>query len=252
METSLILPIFLAGLLTFFAPCTLPLVPGYLGFISGVSLADLKKGSIGILVRKKILINGLLYVLGFGVVFVLLGTAFGASGAVFAQYRLLLSRLGGILIILFGLFMLDLPIFKKFGFLQRDTRFHTTLKPGNPLSSFLFGATFAFGWTPCIGPILGTVLVLAANSTTAVQGAFLLSIFSIGLAVPFVLIAFGIGHALQYLQKITTYVHIISIVGGLFLIFIGVLLVFNQMGIWTAMLYQFFDVFHYANLLNYM
>jgi len=252
MDITLIVPVFLAGLLTFFAPCTLPLVPGYLGFISGVSLSDIKKGAVGTLVRKKILLNGLLYVIGFGVVFVLLGTAFGAGGAVLGKYRLILSRVGGVVIILFGLFMLDLPLFKRFAFLQRDTRFHTSLKPGKPLSSLLFGATFAFGWTPCIGPILGTVLVLAANGSTALQGAFLLSIFSLGLALPFLAIAFGIGHALQYIQKITKYLRVISIVGGVFLVCIGVLLLFNQMGVWTALFYQFFDVFHYTKLLEFM
>ncbi|PIZ93237.1 MAG: cytochrome C biogenesis protein [Candidatus Magasanikbacteria bacterium CG_4_9_14_0_2_um_filter_41_10] len=252
MDITLIVPVFLAGLLTFFAPCTLPLVPGYLGFISGVTLGDIKNGSIGTLVRKRILINGLLYVIGFGVVFVLLGTAFGASGAVFGKYRLILSRVGGVVIILFGLFMLDLPVFKRFSFLQSDTRFHMSLKPGKSLSSLLFGATFAFGWTPCVGPILGTVLVLAANGTTASQGAFLLAIFSLGLALPFLTIAFGIGHALQYIQKITKYLRIISIVGGGFLVFIGVLLLFNKMGVWTGIFYQFFDVFHYTKLLEFM
>ena len=252
MDTSLIGPVFLAGLLTFLAPCTLPLVPGYLGFISGVTIGDIKKGSLAAPLRKKILINAILYVIGFGAVFVLLGTAFGAGGAIFGEYRLILSRIGGVLIILFGLFMLDLPFFRSWQFLQRDTRFHTALKPGKPMSSFFFGATFAFGWRPCVGPILGTVLVLAANGTTALQGAFLLSIFSLGLAVPFLLIALGIGHALTYIQKMTKYLRVVSIIGGLFLMFLGVLLIFNQIGVWTATFYEFFDVFQYPTLLRYM
>jgi len=252
MDVSLIIPAFFAGMLTFLAPCTLPLVPAYLGFISGVSLEDIKNGNIGKTIRKKVVLNGLLYVLGFSMIFILLGTVFAAGGVLLATYRSVLSRIGGVLIIFFGLFMLELPIFRKINFLQRDTRIHTTLKPGKPLSSFLFGATFAFGWTPCVGPILGTILVLASSSgSTALGGAFLLAVFSLGLALPFLLIAIAIGHSMRYIKKMTTYLRWISLVGGVFLILIGILLLTDSIGTWNAFFYHFFGFIHFSNFLNF-
>ena len=126
------------------------------------------------------------------------------------------------------------------------------LKPGNPASSLIFGAAFAFGWTPCVGPILGSILTLAAASATVGQGAFLLSVFSLGLAVPFLIIAAGIGSASNYISKLSKYLNVISIVGGLFLIFLGILLFTNKLGVWIAYFYQWFDFINYEQLLDYL
>lgn len=251
MEFSLIIPAFIAGILTFLAPCTLPLVPGYLGFVSGVSAQDLQDPLKSKSARRKIFLNGLLFVIGFSLIFILLGSLFGLGGSALAHYRIWLSRIGGIFVILFGLFMigvLRLPFLN----VEKNIGRIKALKPGNPASSLIFGATFAFGWTPCVGPILGSILTLAAASATVGQGAFLLSIFSLGLAVPFLIIAAGIGSASNYISKLSRYLNVISVVGGLFLIFLGILLFTNKLGVWIAYFYQWFDFINYERLLDYL
>lgn len=253
MDFSLIIPVFIAGILTFLAPCTLPLVPGYLGFISGVSMEDLKRGKIGKKEKHKVMINGVLYVIGFSVVFILLGTIFGIGGIALAEYRLLLSRIGGVVIIVFGLFMLHIPGFNIMRFLNTDKRFRASkLKPGEPASSLIFGATFAFGWSPCVGPILGTVLILSSNVATIWQGAFLLAIFSLGLAIPFLLIAASVAHAMDYVKKLTKHLNAISTIGGIFLIIMGILLVTDNLVVWNAFFYDIFEFIGYERLLDYL
>jgi cytochrome c-type biogenesis protein len=252
MDFSLIIPVFIAGILTFLAPCTLPLVPGYLGFISGVSMEDLKKGIIGRKAKKKVMLNGLLYVLGFSLVFILLGTIFGIGGVALAKYRLILSRIGGVVIVIFGLYMLHIPGLKFLHVLNNEKRFHTKLKPGKPLSSLIFGATFALGWSPCVGPILGTVLVLSSNVTTIWQGTFLLLIFSLGLAMPFLLIAASIAHAMNYVKRMSKYLKVVSTIGGVFLIIIGVLLLTDNMVVLNSMFYDFFGFIGYDRILDYL
>jgi len=251
MEFSLIIPAFIAGIFTFLAPCTLPLVPGYLGFISGVSAQDLKDPLKAKTARRKIFLNGLLFVIGFSFIFILLGSLFGLGGSALIQYRLWLSRIGGVFVILFGLFMigvLRLPFLN----VEKHIRGIKALKPGNPISSLIFGATFALGWTPCAGPVLGSILTLAAASATVGQGAFLLSVFSLGLAVPFLIIAAGIGSASNSIAKLSKYLNVISAIGGTFLIFLGVLLLSNKFGVWVAYFYQWFNFINYDSLLDYL
>lgn len=258
MDFALIIPAFIAGVLTFLAPCTLPLVPGYLAFIGGTSIKDLQDPLKSSLVRKKIFINGLMYVLGFSLIFIALGTVFGAAGSFLLKYRSLLSQIGGAFIIFFGFYLMhffELPIFKNyFLFLSKSKKFNFTQKltPGEPGSSFIFGATFAFGWTPCIGPILGTILVLASTSGTAFQGSILLLIFSLGLAIPFLAIALAFGHAAQYVRKITKYLNVISFIGGVFLVFIGILLLTDNLVVWVGYFYQWFGFINYESLLDYL
>ncbi len=251
MDFSLIIPAFIAGILTFLAPCTLPLVPGYLGFISGVSANDLQDPTKAKIARRKIFLNGVLYVIGFSLVFIILGSLFGLGGAAFFKYRIWLSRIGGVFVIFFGLFMMGVL---KLPFLNFEKHVGSikAMKPGNPVSSLIFGAAFAFGWTPCVGPILGSILTLAAAGGTIGQGALLLSVFSLGLAVPFLLIALSIGSASVYLNKIGKYLNIVSTIGGAFLIFFGVLLLTNKLGAWTAYFYQFFNFVNYDRLLDYL
>jgi len=165
VDISLIIPSFIAGILTFLAPCTLPLVPGYLGFISGVSLDDLRDPLKASRVRRRIFLNGLLYVFGFSIVFIVLGSLVGFAGALLGQYRLWLTRIGGLLVIFFGLYMMHIV---KLPVLSAEKHFLPArwLKPGHPTSSFLFGVAFAAGWTPCVGPILGGIILLAAIGST--------------------------------------------------------------------------------------
>lgn len=250
MDLNLIIPSFIAGILTFLAPCTLPLVPGYLAFISGASLNDLKDPAKASKTRAKIFLNGLLYIIGFSIVFIILGSLFGLGGAALIKYRIWLSRIGGIFVILFGLFMMG---FLKLPMLNVEKHLAASrLRPGNPLSSFVFGAAFAFGWSPCVGPVLGSVLVLASASATVFQGAFLLAIFSLGLAVPFLAIALGIGSASRYLGKLDKVLKFITIVGGLFLIFLGILLLTNKFAVWLGFAYRLFDFINYDRLLDYL
>lgn len=252
MDISLIIPAFIAGVLTFLAPCTFPLVPGYLGFISGASLEDLKDPEKAKKARWKIFLNGLFFMVGFSTVFIVLGTLVGFIGATFlAPYRLWLGRIGGVFVIIFGLFMLNVL---KIPFLMREKQFKAPaiFKQGKPTNSFILGSAFAFGWTPCVGPILGSILLLASTSTSALQGALMLTIFSLGLAIPFLLIAIGIGSASRYVKNISKYLNIVSIIGGVFLIFLGVLLVSGNIGLLISYGYKIFQFINYDRLLDYL
>lgn len=251
----LTIPAFIAGLLTFLAPCTLPLVPGYLGFISGVSLDDLRDPTKSGRVRRKIFFNGLLYVIGFSAVFIILGSLVGLGASALVQYRGMLGRIGGGFVILFGLFMLAGTKLPWLQFLARERRVPALkyLKPGRPGTSLLFGATFALGWTPCIGPILGSVLILAATAATVVQGALLLGVFSLGLAVPFLLIALWAGWAAGHLAKFSVVVEWVSVIGGGFLVFLGILLLTDNLGLFIAWFFHTFSFLQLQDrLLNYL
>lgn len=252
MDFSLIIPAFIAGVLTFLAPCTLPLVPGYLGFISGASLEDLKDPEKSGKARFKIFLNGLFFMLGFSVVFIIMGTLVGFVGARFlVPYRLWLGRIGGVFVIIFGLFMLNVL---KIPFLMREKQLKAPVlfKQGKPINSFILGSAFAFGWTPCVGPILGSILLLASTSTSALQGALMLTIFSAGLAIPFLLIAVGIGSASRYIQNISKYLNVISIIGGIFLIFLGILLITGNITLLISWGYRLFQFINYDRLLDYL
>lgn len=252
MDLSLIISAFIAGVLTFLAPCTLPLVPGYLGFISGSSLEDLKDPSKAKNARWKIFLNGLFFMAGFSAIFIIMGTLVGFVAASFlAPYRLWLGRIGGIFVIIFGLFMLNVL---KIPFLNQEKQFKAPaiFKQGKPTNSFILGSAFAFGWTPCVGPILGSILLLASTSTSALQGGLLLTVFSAGLAIPFLLIAIGIGSASRHIQNITKYLNAVSVIGGIFLIFLGILLVTGNIGLLVSWGYQFFQFINYDRLLDYL
>jgi cytochrome c-type biogenesis protein len=238
---------FIAGLITFLAPCTLPLVPGYLGFISGVSTKDLQDPQKAKTARRTILKNGIAFVVGFSVVFIVMGLLLGLLGQKLAFYQVWLTRIGGLFVIVFGLFMLGifkLPMF------HADTRMKlpSFLHVGSPGSSFTVGAAFAFGWSPCVGPVLGGVLALATVSSTALQGAFLLFAFSLGLAVPFILVALLFSSATAYIAKIAVYMKYISFVGGLILIFVGVLLVMND---FTFLIEKGFQLLEFLGIEGY-
>lgn len=241
---------FVAGLLTFLAPCTLPLVPAYLAFISGVSEEDLKNPEKAASARKKIFINGLTFIVGFSIVFILFGTLAGFLGQQLAPFRVWLGRIGGVLVIIFGLYMLD--VFKLPIFSGSSLKTPKWLTPGKPGSSFAIGATFAFGWTPCVGPILGSILLLASTSTTALQGGLLLLIFSIGLAIPFLLIALVFSRSTAYITKLSKYLGIISKIGGVFLILIGLLLASDNFGLTIQYGYELLDFLDYDRLYDYL
>jgi len=251
MDASLIIPAFIAGILTFLAPCTLPLVPGYLGFISGSSLADLNDPTKAKRVRWNVFLNGLMFVIGFSAIFIILGTLAGFAGRALAPYQLWLTRIGGVFVIIFGLFMLNIL---KLPFLAQTTQFKTPklFQGGRPVNSLILGSAFAFGWTPCVGPILASILLLASTTTTALQGAFLLFIFSLGLAIPFLLIAIGIGSAAKYISKITKYLNVVSMIGGAFLVFLGILLLTNNTNLLISWGYQLLEFINYGELTKFL
>jgi len=251
MDFSLIIPGFFAGLFTFFAPCTLPLIPVYLGIISGSAMDELKKPETEHLAKKKIFINGLFFVLGFTVVFIALGVLFGFIGSAFSAHRSTLSRIGGIFVILFGLFMLSvikIPLLEK----TQRLKVPRVFKIGHPANSTIIGASFGLGWTPCIGPILGSILLLASITSTAFEGGILLLIFSLGLSIPFLLIALVVGRAQLYIKKLSGVMRWVSIIGGVFLIFLGILLVTNSFNIWITAFYKVFGFINFESILRHL
>jgi len=247
---TFIIASFVAGLLTFFAPCTLPLVPGYLGFISGVSPKDLENPETAVAARKKIFKNGIFFVIGFSSIFIFFGAIFGGFTIILEAFGIVVSaktmcvieewlgRIGGVVVILFGLFMLG--VFKlKMLQVDRRMKMPSFLEVGKPSSSLVIGGAFAFGWTPCVGPILGTILTIAATEGSILQGALLLAVFSAGLAIPFILIAAGISHATKYINAISKYLKWVSIIGGILLIFLGVLLITGNFALLNSWAFQF-------------
>ena len=249
--SALLIPAFIAGILTFLAPCTLPLVPAYLGFISGVSAKELQDPEKIKAARGKIFLNGLFFVIGITIIFVLFGVLSGYLGSAFAGYRLWLERIGGVLIIIFGLYMLrviDLSFLGRGGGLPAKM----PLKPGNPFGSLLLGSSFATGWTPCVGPILGSILLLAATSTTAAQGGFLLFIFSMGLAIPFLLIALAYGSASKFLARSARYMRWVEKISGVFLIALGVLIATGNFVLLVSYGFRLFEFLEYERILDYL
>lgn len=254
ISVGFIISSFLAGFLMFLAPCTLPILPGYLAFISGVKSEDLKDPSKAKENRKKIFLNGVFFVLGFSIIFVVFGTLAGFAGQALVPFRIWLTRLGGVFIILFGLLMLGIL---KLPFLQGEKRIKMPgwLEVGKPSSSLIIGGTFAFGWTPCVGPILGSILLLASTSATALEGAFMLAVFSLGLAVPFLIVAGAYSSATTYIKSISKYLNAIAMIGGIFLIALGILVLTDNFGLLVQYGFAFFEWIglpEYEGLLDYL
>ena len=242
---------FIAGILTFFAPCTFPLLPGYLGFISGASVKEISQDKN---IKKRVFRNALLYVIGFSIVFIMMGTLFGFLGDILDGSRVWLEKIGAITIIFFGLYLMHIFDFKIFQFLsiQKKIPYVSKLTPGKPLSSFLFGVFFALGWTPCVGPVLGSILTLAATGQGAQKGMILLFIFALGLAIPFLLVAAFVGKAMTYVKELNKILSLISFIGGAFLLTMGILLLTNTFVIWISWVYKTFSFLHYQRLLDYL
>ena len=213
---------FLAGFLMFLAPCTLPLLPAYLGFISGVTEREIQDKDKRDVIRRKVLKNSVYFVTGFSVVVLFAGVTAGFLGGLLAGHLgRVIEVLGGLLIVFFGLVMVGLL---KPSLLAKERRVTLPkwLGVGNPKSSLLLGMAFSLGWTPCLGPIYGTILVFASNADTIFIGALLLAIFCIGFSLPLLLLAVLISHSVKIVEKISPYLRAISIVGGIGLIVIGI------------------------------
>ncbi len=225
---------FLGGILSFVSPCVLPLVPSYVSFVTGISFEDLTSENAGQL-KKVILLNSLMFILGFTSVFVLiLGSSAQLFGSVFLQYQDIVRKIGGVIIILLGIHIMGIINIKV---LQRDKRFHFFKdKPAGFLGSFIVGIGFAAGWTPCIGPILSAIFAVAATSTSPLAGMKLFLAYSIGLAIPFFLTSLGINTFLHHFNKLKKHMRIVSFVTGFFLILTGVLIFFNSLAIISSYL----------------
>jgi cytochrome c-type biogenesis protein len=237
---------FAAGVLMFLAPCTLPLVPAYLAFISGVKPnQDLDER-----VRRKIILNGFLYVLGFSVVFVTLGVLAGLAGVLVGALRQTLLPIAGVLIVLFGLQMLHVLRLEQW-FTSFNVAVPAYLQAGRGPSAFVVGAAFALGWTPCVGPILASVLLLAGTHGTVLGGALLLSLFALGLAIPFLLVAFLYAEATDYIRGHQRLLAYVEMIGGGFLVLIGLLLFFNNFELTILYGYKILEWLGFGSLLNY-
>jgi cytochrome c-type biogenesis protein len=221
---------FAAGLLSFLSPCVLPLVPSYIGFLTGMSLPEMGGR------RRVALGHALLFVLGFSLVFVLLGASATALGRALNYYQIWLQRIGGLLIIGFGLVCLSVI---KVGFLSQERRVQVEQKPAGYLGSALVGMAFGAGWTPCIGPVLGAILGLAATSQDLGRGMLLLAAYSAGLAVPFLIAAVALDSFLGWFQRFRRYLPWVMRVTGVLLIFMGVLMVTGEFTRLAGWLQQF-------------
>jgi len=229
--------VFLAGVLMFLAPCTLPLLPAYLGYMSGVTRAEME-GQRPAVRRRHVVKHALFFVVGFSVVFILFGSLVGFAGTVLAPMRAILEVVGGVLILVFGLFMLgvlNLPFLVR----ERRVKVPAFFTLGTPLSSLALGAAFAVGWTPCIGPIYGTVLFYVSGTETVFAGAFLLFVFSLGFSIPFLLVAAGLGTATKVIDRAGPVLRFVSLLGGAVLVLLGLSLILGD----TALTEWFFRLF---------
>lgn len=213
-----------AGLLSFLSPCVLPLFPSYLSFVAGVSLDDLQGTVANRETRRAVLLNSLLFIAGFSIVFISLGASFSLLGRFFFDFQWVIQRAGGVLIILLGLCTLGLV---KVPWLMRDLRVHLKTRPAGYVGALLVGVTFAAGWIPCVGPILGAILVLASTTATAETGVLLLAAYSLGLAVPFLVSSLALNRFLKFFDRFKRFLPAVEVVSGVFLLFVGTLLVTN-------------------------
>lgn len=229
---------FVAGLLGFFSPCIVPLIPGYLSFVSGVSLTDLDEGE-----RRRhagrILAATLVFVLGFAAIFTALGATASLVGAFVLTNREWLSRIGGAIVILFGLSMLGVVRIPGW---YRERRLQVTRRPAGIAGIFLAGMAFGFAWTPCVGPVLGAILTLAATTQRAGSGALLLFVYSLGLGLPFLATALLLSTALGALRAVSRHAHAIEVASGAFLVVMGAALVFDWVFRLNAWILQAFPI----------
>lgn len=222
-----VLVAFGAGLLSFLSPCVLPLIPSYITFITGLSLDDVQNA------RRTALVHGTLFVLGFTLIFLAMGATATVLGQSLLQYRDWISRVGGVVIIIFGLYLLGVL---NIGFMSRERRFHVADKPVGYLGTMFVGIAFGAGWTPCLGPILGTILIYTGSQADLAKGMWLLLAYSMGLAVPFLLSAVAIDRFSSFFQRMRKQMVWVSRISGVVMIAIGVLLVTNYFTILASWL----------------
>ncbi|HEV8539952.1 MAG TPA: cytochrome c biogenesis protein CcdA [Nitrospiraceae bacterium] len=225
-----------AGLLSFISPCVLPLVPSYVSYITGLSLDQLSDVKERRRFRETIVVNSLLFIAGFSCVFI----AFGASASLIGQFLIAyqehLRKIGGVLIVIFGLYLLGIL---NLSFLTAEKRFRFSNRPAGYLGSFLIGVAFAAGWTPCVGPVLGTILLYASTTDALTDGVALLASYSLGLGLPLFATALGVDRFLSYFKQARAYLWGVSAVSGVFLIVVGVMIYANSLTMITSFLERY-------------
>ncbi|SFI13063.1 cytochrome c biogenesis CcdA family protein [Modicisalibacter xianhensis] len=232
-----LLTAFLAGLISFVSPCVLPLVPGYLSFVAGRTLSQIQEANR--CERLRVITQSLWFVLGFSTIFLILGASATAIGRLLLTYRQEANLIGGGIVILFGILMTGiLPLH----WLQREWRFMGKLKEegGGPGAAYLLGVAFAFGWTPCIGPILGAILTVSASTANVSSGLALLAVYSLGLGIPFLLTAISLDRFLQHQKLLRRWGRPMHIMAGLIMVGMGVLMITGQL---TALSYWLLATF---------
>jgi len=232
---------FSAGILSFFSPCVLPLIPSYLTYITGLSFGQLQESHPSTKVRLTILYHSLAFIAGFSLVFISLGALAGLASSAFQAHMreglLWIERIGGLLIFLFGLHLSGLF---HFGVLLGEKRVQLQRKPGGFLGTCLVGIAFAAGWTPCIGPILGSILAIAAGTTGNVgRGIFLLTMYSAGLGIPFLIAGLLFHGFLNFFNRFRKHIRLMEIFTGVLLMVVGLLLFFDLFGRLTMVLYRY-------------
>jgi cytochrome c-type biogenesis protein len=228
---------FLAGLISFLSPCVLPLVPGYVSLISGAGVEELKSPQAQLM--RRVMVNSVGFILGFSVVFITLGAISTGIGQAAARYKHPLSIVAGIVVIIFGLHLTGIFQIK---WLLQDTRLHNVKGSSTMLGAFVIGFAFAFGWTPCLGPILSAILVIASQEDKVLTGILLLAVYSLGLAVPFLLTSLLMERFLKFYSRFRSHMHALEVASGGLLIALGVLLVigrFTLISSWLSFLNRF-------------
>ncbi len=226
--------VFNAGLLSFLSPCFLPLIPAYVSVISGLSLEELSESKKGL--WGKPLLKIVFFILGFSLVFVLLGASASYLGSLLKTYRQVLTQLAGVFIIILGLHLVGAV---KLSFLEKSSQ-RKLQTPSKLLTSFFLGGAFALGWSPCVGPILGSVLLYAATKKTLSEGMFLLFVYSLGIGVPFFLSALFIQFFLSFFKKFKGFLGAVRTISGLFLLLFGFLLLINKLSWLSSYFLQLF------------
>ena len=210
-----------AGLLSFISPCVLPLFPAYLSFITGMSATALHDAAAVRQQRRRIILHALCFIAGFSLIFVALGASFSLLGSVLRAHLNVLQQIGGAVIIFFGLVLVGLL---KIPLLMRTVGLHIHHTPVGYVGAFLVGVSFAIGWTPCVGPILGSILFLASTAAEVERGVLLLSVYSLGLAIPFFLSSLAVPVFFQLFSRVAAYLRAIEVGGGVLLICVGLLI----------------------------
>ncbi|WP_054309564.1 cytochrome c biogenesis protein CcdA [Mesorhizobium sp. 1M-11] len=229
-----------AGLLSFISPCVLPIVPPYLAWLAGVSFEELKDEAPGAAQRRRLILAALAFVLGFTTVFVALGATASVIGKTIAQYFDTLLIVAGVIIIAMGLHFLG--VF-RIAMLYREARVQVARKPAGPLGAYVIGLAFAFGWTPCVGPVLAAILFIAGSEGSAMRGASLLAVYSLGIGIPFILAAVFASRFLGWAGRFKRHMHKVEMTMGGLLVVTGLLFITGQMSVISYWLLETFPIF---------